>query len=133
MINQQKQEQIMNVNVDLSFVPEHLLPIITYSIDIKPYFVKNYHKDDNQKENVRISIYEYSGSLGDFQDLLTSVLEKNFINDYVVAQDTESENTLVILKDGDIEQLGVLVCDFCGAVFHDEDEKYIHQKAHYLF
>jgi hypothetical protein len=123
----------MYVNVDLSFVPDYLIPIITYSIDIKPYFVKNYIKNGNQENSAKISIYEYSGSLEDFQALLTSILEKNYINEYIVAQDTEAENTLAILKDGDIEQLGVLVCDFCGAVFHHPDEKYIHQKAHYLF
>jgi hypothetical protein len=123
----------LNVNVDLSFVPDYLIPIITYSIDLKPYFIKNYDKNGNQENNTKISIYEYSGSLIDFQDLLTSILKKNSINNYIVVQDTEAENTLAILKDGDIKQLGVLVCDFCGAVFHDADEKYIHQKAHYLF
>jgi hypothetical protein len=126
----------MNVNVDLSFLPDYIIPIITYSIEIKPFFIKEYSNSDSnssQKNNTKVSIYEYPGSIRDFQDLIDSILKKNFLNDYVVTQDTEAENTLTILKDGDIQQLGVIVCDFCGAVFHDEDEKYLHQRAHYLF
>lgn len=45
----------------------------------------------------------------------------------------ENENTLAVLKVGDIQQFGMFVCDFCGAVFNSEDEKYIHQRAHYFF
>ncbi len=48
-------------------------------------------------------------------------------------QDTQTENTLTLLKDGDIGQLGIFICDFCGALFNSEDEQYIHQKAHFLF
>lgn len=126
----------MNVNVDLSFLPDYLIPIITYSIDIKPFFIKEYNSSsgsNSQKNNTKVSIYEYPGSITDFQDIIAFILKKNNLDDYVVTQDTEAENTLTILKDGDIQQLGVIVCDFCGAVFHDEDEKYLHQRAHYLF
>jgi hypothetical protein len=128
----------MYVNVDLSFLPDDLIPIITNSIDIKPFFIKEYStrsssNSSSQKNNTKVSIYEYPGSIKDFQDIIASILKKNYLNDYVVTQDTEAENTLTILKDGDIQQLGVIVCDFCGAVFHDEDEKYLHQRAHYLF
>jgi hypothetical protein len=128
----------MNVNVDLSFLPDHIISIIAYSIEVKPFFIKEYsninsNSNSSQKNNTKVSIYEYPGSISDFQNLITSILKKNFLDGYVVTQDTEAENTLTILKDGDIQQLGVIVCDFCGAVFHDEDEKYLHQRAHYLF
>ncbi|MGN6821953.1 MAG: hypothetical protein ACTHJ7_04115 [Candidatus Nitrosocosmicus sp.] len=127
----------MNINVDLSFLPDYLIPIIIDSIDIKPFFIKEFSANSNsnnsQKNNTKVSIYEYPGSIQDFQDIIASILKKNNLDNYVVTQDTEAENTLTILKDGDIQQLGVIVCDFCGAVFHDEDEKYLHQRAHYIF
>lgn len=49
---------------------------------------------------------------------------------YIVAEDLDSENIFIILKDGDIEQIGLLLCDFCGLVCASEEEKYIHQRAH---
>ncbi len=50
--------------------------------------------------------YEFPGNLKEFEDLLKCILQKNSIKEYVVVQDTESENTLALLKHGDIEQLG---------------------------
>jgi hypothetical protein len=122
----------MNIRVDMSFFPDHLIPIVTNSVEIKPFYVKNYHVN-NQDSASRFSIFEFSGSMKEFEDLLNSSLQKNSIDEYVVVQDMEKENTLTILKIGDIEQLGILICDFCGAVFNSEDEKYIHQRSHYFF
>ncbi len=122
----------MNIIVDMSFFPDHLIPIVTNSVEINPFYVKNYHVN-NQDSTARFSVFEFSGSMKEFEDLLNSSLQKNSIDEYVVVQDMEKENTLTILKIGDIEQLGILICDFCGAVFNSEDEKYIHQRSHYFF
>jgi hypothetical protein len=118
--------------VDLSFFPDPLIPIITNSVEIKSFFVKICHIS-SQNSNAEYSIFEFPGSIKEFEDLLKYILQKNSINEYVVAQDSEKENTLTILKHGDIEQLGILICDFCGAAFYSADEKYIHQRMHYLF
>lgn len=122
----------MNINVDLSFLPVHLVPIITNSIEIKSFLVKN-DDTNSQGSNTKTYTFEFPGSLIEFKATLNYILKENSIDDYIVVQDTEKENTLTILKEGDIEQLGVLICDFCGAVFHSEDEKYIHQRMHYFF
>jgi hypothetical protein len=122
----------MDINVDLSFFPDNLVPLITNSIEIKSFFVENY-STNSQDRDTKLSLFNFPGSINEFEDLLKSILQKNSINEYVIAQDTETENTLVILKDGDMRQLGILICDFCGAVFSSEDEKYIHQRAHFLF
>lgn len=122
----------MNIRVDMSFFPDHLMPIVTNSVEMRPFYVNDYHSSD-QGGNAKFSVFEFSGSIEEFEDLLNSSLKKNSVNEYVVVQDTETENTLTLLKVGDIEQLGILICDFCGAVFSSEDEKYIHQRSHYFF
>ena len=122
----------MDINVDLSFFPDNLVPLITNSMEIKSFFVENC-STNSQDRNTKLSLFNFPGSINEFEDLLKSILQKNSINEYVVVQDTETENTLAILKDGDMRQLGILICDFCGAAFSSEDEKYIHQRAHFLF
>jgi hypothetical protein len=122
----------MDIYVDLSFFPDNLVPLITNSIEIKSFFVENY-STNSQDRDTKLSLFNFPGSINEFEDLLKSILQKNSINEYVIAQDTETENTLAILKDGDMRQLGILICDFCGSAFSSEEEKYIHQRAHFLF
>ena len=122
----------MDINLDLSFIPDQLISLITNSIEIEPFLVKNCYTS-KQSSNTTIYELEFPGNINEFEDLLITVLKKNFIEEYIVVQDMEKENTLTILRDGDMGQLGILVCDFCGALFNSEDEKYIHQRAHFLF
>jgi hypothetical protein len=125
----------MRIHVNLSFFPDYLIPIITESIEVKQFLIKDNYVTDKDKDNMNTisAVFEFHGSIKEFEGLLTSILLKNSIKEYVIAQDMEKENTIAILKAGDIRQLGILVCDFCGAVFHSEDEKYIHQRAHYFY
>jgi hypothetical protein len=126
----------MRIYVDLSFFPDYLIPLITESIEVKQFLIRdNYVTDNDNNNNINtISVvFEFHGSIKEFEGLLTSILIKNSIKEYDIAQDMEKENTITILKSGDLRQLGILVCDFCGAVFHSEDEKYIHQRAHYFY
>ena len=125
----------MRIHVDLSFFPDYLISIITDSIEVKQFLIKDNYVTDKNKDNINTisAVFEFHGSLKEFEGLLTSILLKNSIKEYVIVQDMEKENTIAILKSGDLRQLGILVCDFCGAVFHSEDEKYIHQRAHYFY
>jgi len=125
----------MRIHVDLSFFPDYLIPIITESIEVKQFLIKDNYVTDKDKDNINTisAVFKFHGSIKEFEGLLTSILLKNSIKEYVIAQDMEKENTIAILKSGDLRQLGILVCDFCGAVFHSEDEKYIHQRAHYFY
>ncbi len=128
----------MDISVDFSFLPDNLMQIVIHTLGTKSSFVKSLQSsstiNSSQKIiNPTISIFEFPGTLKEFENLLNCILQKNSIKEYVVVQDTESENTLALLKHGDIEQLGILSCDFCGAAFSSEEEKYIHQRAHYLF
>ncbi|MBA2268214.1 MAG: hypothetical protein H0W19_07755 [Nitrosopumilus sp.] len=121
--------------MDLSFFPDYLISIITDSIEVKQFLIKDNYVTDKDKDNINTisAVFEFHGSIKEFEGQLTSILLKNSIKEYVIAQDMEKENTIAILKSGDLRQLGILVCDFCGALFHSEDEKYIHQRAHYFY
>lgn len=125
----------MRIQVDLSFFPDYLIPIITGSIEVKQFLIKDNDVTDKDKDNMNTisAVFEFHGSIKEFEGLLASILYKNSIKEYVIAQDMEKESTIAILKAGDLRQLGILVCDFCGAVFQSEDEKYIHQRAHYFY
>jgi hypothetical protein len=125
----------MRIHVDLSFFPDYLISIITDSIEVKQFLIKDNYVTAKYNDNINTisAVFEFHGSLKEFERLLTSILLKNSIKEYVIVQDMEKENTIAILKSGDLRQLGILVCDFCGAVFHSEDEKYIHQRAHYFY
>ena len=128
----------MDISVDFSFFPDNLMQTVINSLETESSFVKSIqsssiNNNSQRISNPTISIFEFSGTLKEFEDLLNCILQKKSIKEYVVVQDTESENALALLKHGDIEQLGILSCDFCGAAFNSEDEKYIHQRAHYLF
>ena len=52
--------------------------------------------------------------------------------DYLVAENDEDPNEIAILKKGNIEQLGLFICEFCPLVFRSEIEKTIHQRIHYF-
>ena len=123
----------MDIFLDLTYCPETLLPLIIKSDNFKdPIIKKEYFKGDQTKDQKGI-IFDYPGSIDDLEQFLNSILQENSIKEYIVVQDTEQDNTLTLLKNGDVEQLGIFICDLCGAVFHDEDEKYAHQRAHFLF
>ena len=112
---------------------ENLRSLIINSKELNQYVI-NFEDMSERCEDKLNNIYmcEVSGYLSSFKGLLKLVLHNNSIKGYLVAEDLESENTLVFLKDGDIEQLGILLCDFCGLVCASEDEKYIHQRIHYF-
>ena|SRR6476469_5110395 len=122
----------MDINLDLSFVPDQLISLITNSLEKGPLLVKNCYTS-KQSGNTTIYKLEFLGTIKEFEDLLKTILKKNSNEEYIVVQDMEKENTLTVLRDGDMGQLGILICDFCGALFNSEDEKYLHQRAHFLF
>ena len=59
-------------------------------------------------------------------------LRQNHINDYIVAENTEVENEITILKQGDMEQFGIYICTHCGMSFESEIQRTVHQRIHYF-
>lgn len=124
----------MIIRVDLQFLPENLKLLIINSKELNLYAITSLDNESivHEVELNNIRLFEFNGYFSSFKGLLRLVLQNNCINGYIVAEDLDSENTFVILKEGDIEQLGLLLCDFCGLACASEEEKYIHQRAHYF-
>jgi hypothetical protein len=122
----------MRFYLDLSFVSGQHINEILNCINEMSCSLINF-QEINSETSPRYAEFEFSGSIADFEDAIRLSLERNSIVDYVVTQDSQKENTFTLLKAGDLGQLGIYFCDFCGAFFNSEEEKYIHERAHYFY
>lgn len=69
----------------------------------------------------------------DTKELAMQLLERALAGTgYVVAENTEDEGEVAILKEGNIEQLGLYLCSFCATVFRNEAELDVHRRAHFF-
>jgi rubrerythrin len=57
---------------------------------------------------------------------------RNHLNNFTIAEDTEVENTVAILREGDLEQFGLYICKHCGTTFKSIDERMLHERIHYF-
>jgi hypothetical protein len=125
----------MNVGLDTSFLPDSIRSTILRSLH-KRYRITADNKSGNNKshkDNKNFLIVEYEeGSFDDFKADLENILEKNQMEQYVVAENTEEYNTYSVLRKGDLEQIGLVICDHCGMVFGSYDEKMVHERIHYF-
>lgn len=125
----------MNVGLDTSFLPDSLRSTVLRSLH-KRYKITAEKKNGNKKshkDNKNFLTVEYDeGSFDDFKAVLEDILEKNHMEQFVVAENTEEYNTYSVLKKGDLEQIGLIICDHCGMVFGTYDEKMVHEKIHYF-
>ncbi len=122
----------MRFYLDLSFVSGQHLNEIFNAINLIPHRPIKSHEINSEALSQYVE-FEFSGSITDFEDALHLSLKRNSIVDYVVAQDSQKENTFTLLKSGDLGQLGIYFCDFCGAFFNTEEGKYLHERAHYFY
>ena len=142
----------MIIKLDLTFVPENIRSSLVKSIDLESIaatdtlnigvVTNSYNKDKNKDKNnddkksstigTSIIFYYDKPSLEELKNSLKNILEKNNLDQFVVVEDTENENTLAIVKEGDIEQFGMYMCSHCGMFFGSEEEKVVHERIHYF-
>ena len=123
----------MKFKINFSYVNEmDLEPILAAFKDTIPDTIDYFRNKSDIQENRFIEI-EYSHSLAELELQLREKLKACSNISYVVTVDLESHNTITLLKPNDLEQLGIFICDFCGAVSSSEEEKYIHERAHYFY
>ena len=121
--------------MDASFLPKDLRATLLRSLGKRYRIIveiENSNKDDhNERKNFPIVKYN-EGSFDDFKAVLEDILKKNHMEQFVVAENTENHNTYSVLKGGDLEQFGLVICDHCGMVFGNGSEKMAHEKIHYF-
>lgn len=123
----------MKFRINFSYVNEiDLEPILAAFKDTIPDLIDYFKNTSIIQENGVIEI-EYSHSHSELELQLREKLKACSNLQYVVTVDIENDNTITLLKPNDLEQLGIYICDFCGAVSSSEQEKYIHERAHYFY
>lgn len=80
-----------------------------------------------------VVVFECLLSFEEFEEQIRKALESYDSGKYIVTVDLENFNTITILKPNNLEQLGIYICDFCGTSSSSEEEKYIHERAHYFY
>ena len=142
----------MIIKIDLTFVPEHkryslvkaidlelTSAISTQSIGVPPnsnFKHREKDRDYNDKKSLTvgtsITFYYNKPSLEEIKDSLQNILDKSNLDQFIVVEDTENENTLAIVKEGDIEQFGMYMCSHCGVLLKNEEERFVHERIHYF-
>lgn len=112
----------MVVTIDLSYVPDRVRFLIRKSIDPK------YHPNQNECT----IILQDETKMEKIKSMLEQILEENTIDDFVVTENTEKDNEITVLKQGDLEQLGIFLCTHCGVSFGSEIQRIVHQRIHYF-
>jgi hypothetical protein len=125
----------LDIRLDASFLPRDLKATLLRALGKRYRIIvemENSNKDDhNERKNFPIVKYN-EGSFDDFKAVLEDILKKNHMEQFVVAENTENHNTYSVLKGGDLEQFGLVICDHCGMVFGNGSEKMAHEKIHYF-
>ena len=130
----------MDIRLDASFLPRDFRSTLLRTLGKKYRIIvemengnkENGNKDDhNDRKNIPIVKYN-EGSFDDFKAVLEDILKKNHMEQFVVAENTEKHNTYSVLKGGDLEQFGLVICGHCGMVFGNCSEKMAHEKIHYF-
>ena len=62
-----------------------------------------------------------------------AVLQKALADSgYVAVENIQDASEIAVLKEGDIEQLGLYLCGYCAMVFGNDVERNLHQRVHYF-
>jgi hypothetical protein len=133
------------IKIDLNFLPGNFKSVIIHDIDREHrhhHNLKNHTNvryDDEKGISPRIdnnpNIITLDSDESDLQKIermIKDILIERRIHDYVVVQDVEEKDKIVILKREHGEQLGIYHCRHCGMAFEDEIQLSAHLRMHYF-
>jgi hypothetical protein len=136
--------QYLIIKLDLTFIPDNIRSLLVQCINLdsndrainegKVNGIDSNSDDRKSNKHTGSSVIFYydKSSLEELKNVLENTLKKNDLNQFVVVEDTENENTLAIVKEGDIEQFGMYVCSHCGMICGSEEERVVHERIHYF-
>jgi hypothetical protein len=111
----------MVIKVDMSYLSTNIRKIILTTIENKSISLKQINNNNND-----IIILDSETGIQKIKEILQYALTENRLNDYIVTENTKEENEIAILKNGDIEQLGIYICSHCGMLFKNDTQRTIH-------
>ena len=122
LISYKVKSLIVAVIIDISRAPKFLKSIIHK--EIARFHVTDmndsYLKMDQECNRQRVKSF------------LEEVFCAHSLSDYIIAENSCDDNELVILKKGDIEQIGLFICMHCSMIFGSAEERSEHLRAHYF-
>jgi hypothetical protein len=99
--------------------------------DLKKYIFKKMKRTyDIYQSNDIITILS-EVPLANIKTTLTDILSRQD-DEYIVTENSDNEYQLIVMKNGDVEQVGIYSCIHCGMMFKSDDERHLHSFIHYL-
>ena len=123
----------MVIRIDISNLNNDLRDIILNSLELKSFLNDQLDNNDDDKNNKQIIVLPNENNIQKLKQIIQNILTRNcYQNEYIVAENLEQKNEIVILKQGDMEQLGIYICTHCGMSFKSQVQRTIHERMHYF-
>ena len=122
LISYKVKSLIVAVIIDISRTPKFLKSIIYKEI-------ARFHVTDMNDNYLKM---DQESNRQHVKSFLEEVFCAHSLGDYVIAENSRDDNELVILKKGDIEQIGLFICMHCSMIFGSAEERSEHLRAHYF-
>ena len=123
----------MVIKLNLAHISETLKDIVISNIEDRtdvPALHKSSKHNNSVETNALIFINE--NRIEKIKEILQDILTRHSLSEYIIAENTEDENEIVILKQGDMEQFGVYICSHCSMSFKSKNLRSLHERVHYF-
>ena len=122
----------MVIRIDISNLTNDLRDIILNSLELKSFLNDQLNNNDDNN-NKQIIVLPNENNIQKLKQIIQNILTRNcYQNEYIVAENLEEKNEIAILKQGDMEQLGIYICTHCGMSFKSQVQRTIHERMHYF-
>jgi hypothetical protein len=122
LISYKVKSLIVAVIIDISRTPKFLKSIIYKEL-------ARFHVTDMNESFLKM---DQECNRQHVKSFLEEVFCAHSLSDYVIAENSRDDDELVILKKGDIEQIGLFICMHCSMIFGSAEERSEHLRAHYF-